>query len=168
MLSSGIEKTDLFLDVSLLMSSLSLLPVEVNKIENKNSVSLIVILYKKESEINTEDLESAYNILYPRYSILFGQRDLVLEVSSPGLQRNIKDYYEFKVFTGRRIRLYSTQYSSYVSGIIYKSDGNILTLKDYLIEDQKINGEEIEIDFSTISKAKLDYKWEDKNDKSHK
>lgn len=168
MLSFGEEKNDIFREIDSLVSSLSLIPVEVSKIENKNSISLKVVLYKKDSEINTDDLEKAYNLLFPRYSVLFDSRDLTLEVSSPGLQRTLKDYHEFSVFEGKRVRLYSVSFSSYVSGIVKSTDEKSVVLTNYIIEDKKEEGEEVTLLFSDIAKAKLDYKWEDKNDKSHK
>ncbi len=164
MLKSGEEKKELFIEIESLVSQLGLRCVEVYKNETKGAVSLTCLLYKNESDITTDDLEKAYNVIYPRYSVLLGERDLTLEVSSPGMGRVFKDYYEFTVFQGKRVRLYSTQYSSYISGIIETSDSQSVTLINYLIEDKKENGERMKIDYNTIAKAKLDYSWEDKND----
>ncbi len=164
MLKSGEEKKELFIEIESLVSQLGLRCVEVYKNETKGTVSLTCLLYKNESDITTDDLEKAYNVIYPRYSVLLGERDLTLEVSSPGMGRVFKDYYEFTVFQGKRVRLYSTQYSSYISGIIETSDFQSVTLINYLIEDKKENGERMKIDYNTIAKAKLDYSWEDKND----
>ncbi len=164
MLKSGEEKKELFIEIESLVSQLGLRCVEVYKNETKGAVSLTCLLDKSESDITTDDLEKAYNVIYPRYSVLLGERDLTLEVSSPGMGRVFKDYYEFTVFQGKRVRLYSTQYSSYISGIIEKSDSQSVTLIDYLIEDKKENGDRMKIDYNTIAKAKLDYSWEDKND----
>lgn len=164
MLKSGEEKKELFIEIESLVSQLGLRCVEVYKNETKGAVSLTCLLYKNESDITTDDLEKAYNVIYPRYSVLLGERDLTLEVSSPGMGRVFKDYYEFTVFQGKRVRLYSTQYSSYISGIIETSDFQSVTLINYLIEDKKENGERMKIDYNTIAKAKLDYSWEDKND----
>ena len=161
MLSNTQEKSGLFKEIDSLVSSLSLSLVEVTKTERKGGVDMTVILYRSDSDITLDELESAYNIIYPRYSVLLGERDLNLEVSSPGLGRNIKDLSEFSVFTGKRVRLYSTGYSSYVSGMIESCDERSLTLTDYLIEDKKESGERIVITYDTIAKAKLDYKWED-------
>lgn len=163
MLNYGEEKKELFKEIESLMEPLSLVPVEVTKSTGKEGLSMRVLLYRRESEISIDDLEAAYNIIYPRYSVT-EKRDLTLEVSSPGLGRTFKDYYEFVVFLGKRVRLYSTAFSSYISGVIESADESSVTLTNYLIEDKKEEGDRITVLYDTIAKAKLDYLWEDKND----
>ena len=60
--------------------------------------------------------------------------------------------------------IYSTFYSSYVVGKIEDSDKEGVTLSSYLIEDKKESGEIIKLNYDTISKAKLECIWEEKND----
>ena len=162
MLSFGSYRRDLFRDVSAMMESLGLLVVEVSQDKEKGSTNMRVVLTKEGSDITTDDLEAAYNVLYPMYQVVCENRDLNLEVSSPGLQRNLKDYSEFRVFKGRDVRVYSTEYSSYVSGKIVDSDDSSLVLGAYLIEDKKESGESITLKFDTIAKAKLECRWEEK------
>ncbi len=163
MLNSGEEKKELFQEIEELVSSLSLVPVEVTKSSGKEGLNMRVLLYRGDREISIDDLECAYNIIYPRYSAL-SDRDLTLEVSSPGLGRTFRDYHEFRVFTQKRVRIYSTAFSSYVSGVIESADENSVTLTGYLIEDRKERGDRITVAYDTIAKAKLDYLWEDNND----
>ena len=99
-----------------------LVETTLNKVGSTNAMR--VVLAKKGAEISTEDLEKAYNIVYPRYEVMLGDRDLNLEVTSPGMQRNFKDFLEFEVFTGRDVRIYSTRFSSYVVGKIVSSEGS--------------------------------------------
>ncbi len=162
MLNFGEEKKELFVEIEALVSSLSLVPVEVTRSDSQSQTQLTVVLYNREKDITVDELEAAYNIIYPRYSVLLGDRDLNLEVSSPGLERKFKDYHEFEVFCGKRVRLYSSECSSYISGIIEKADSDSVTLTSYLVEDRKETGERIEVKYNTIAKAKLDYSWEDK------
>ncbi len=163
MLSYGEEKKELFKEIESLVGALGLKPVEVGKTTGREGVTMRVLLYRGDSDITLDDLEAAYNIIYPRYSVL-EKRDLTLEVSSPGLGRTFKDYHEFSVFTGKRVRLYSTAVSSYISGVIESADDTYVTLTHYLIEDKKEEGDRITVLYDNIAKAKLDYLWEDKND----
>lgn len=163
MLNYGEEKKELFKEIESLVAALSLRPVEVVKTTGKEGVTMRVLLYRSGSDITLDDLEAAYNIIYPRYSVL-EKRDLTLEVSSPGLGRTFKDYHEFSVFAAKRVRLYSTAFSSYISGVIESADDTSVTLTHYLIEDKKEEGDRITVLYDTIAKAKLDYLWEDKND----
>ena len=94
------------------------------------------------------------------YSVIYADRDIQLEVSSPGLQRNFKDYMEFSVFTGKSVRVYSVPESSYITGKIESADSSSVTLSEYLVEDMNEKGDRITIPFSDIAKAKLEYRWE--------
>ena len=49
-------------------------------------------------------------------------------------------------------------------GKIEDSDKDGVTLSSYLIEDKKESGEIIKLNYDTISKAKLECIWEEKND----
>ena len=88
-------------EIDSLVSGLGLKTVEATVGTYQGSASMTVILYKSGEEINTDDLAAAYNLIYPRYSIILGDRDLQLEVSSPGLQRNIKDTMEYVEKNGK-------------------------------------------------------------------
>lgn len=151
----------LFLDLASLIEPMGYKLVEASRSEHKGTVSLRMLCYKGGDGITTEDLEAIYNVVYPRYSVLW-TRDLELEVSSPGINRNIKDIGEFKIFLGKTVRVYAQSKSSYVVGKIEKADDDYLYLSSYLIEDTKEDGEEIRIEYSDISKAKLDYVTEAK------
>ncbi len=156
MLTEDARSSVLFLDVASMLEPLGYSLVETSLSEHKGSVNLRVLCHKRDSDITTEDLEKIYNIIYPRYSIKYG-RDLSLEVSSPGINRNIKDIGEFRVFTGKHVKLYSIEKSSYISGLISDADDEALTLSSYIVEDIKESGDEIRIDYGDIAKAKLDY-----------
>ncbi len=155
MLTDNAFSSVLFLDLSALIEPMGYSLVEATRTDHKGSVSLRMLCYKSEG-ITTDDLEKIYNVVYPRYQVLFS-RDLNLEVSSPGIDRNIKDTGEFKVFAGKNVRVYSLSRSSYINGKIRNSDDTSLTLSPYLIADTDEMGDEISIDYSDISKAKLDY-----------
>ena len=142
MLTTDAFSSMLFLDLASLIEPMGYKLVEASRSEHKGTVSLRMLCYKGGDGITTEDLEAIYNVVYPRYSVLW-TRDLELEVSSPGINRNIKDIGEFKIFLGKTVRVYVQSKSSYVVG-------------------KKEEGEEIRIEYSDISKAKLDYVTEAK------
>ena len=161
MLTTDAFSSMLFLDLASLIEPMGYKLVEASRSEHKGTVSLRMLCYKGGDGITTEDLEAIYNVVYPRYSVLW-TRDLELEVSSPGINRNIKDIGEFKIFLGKTVRVYVQSKSSYVVGKIEKADDDYLYLSSYLIEDTKEEGGEIRIEYSDISKAKLDYVTEAK------
>ena len=101
MLTNTVKESRLYQEIEQLMSAIGLRTVEASAADIQGSKMLKVVVYKEGSEVNTDDLATAYNIIYPRYSVIFSDRDLQLEVSSPGLQRTLKDVIEFSVFRGK-------------------------------------------------------------------
>jgi ribosome maturation factor RimP len=115
----------------------------------------------KEDEVSVDHCAKVYRLVYPRMELQLGERDLQLEVSTPGLQRNFKDVYEFSLFTGKRVRVYDTSKDAWVSGIIAQADTTSVQLTQVYIEDAKEMIETMSIAYADIQKAKLDYRWED-------
>ena len=151
MLTEEAGKSRLFSEIDELVRGLSLKTVEAVDAVHQGTHHMRVVVYKPDGDVNTDDLASVYNIIYPRYSVIFGDRDLELEVSSPGLQRNFKDVIEFSIFTGKLVRVYSISRSSYIIGRI--------NLDDAEIEGGDSLGT-ITLPFCDIAKAKLEYRWE--------
>jgi ribosome maturation factor RimP len=61
--------------------------------------------------------------------LAFPGRDLYLEVSSPGINRLIKNGAEFQFYLGRGIRCYRTDISDWTGGILLAADSGGITLK---------------------------------------
>ena len=161
MLSNNIRSSALFNELSELLSGMDLKVVDCVKNETAQGIQLIVTIFSPNREVNTDDLAEVYNILYPRYSVIFQDRDLSLEVSSPGLTRNLKDFYEFSVFIGKLVRVYSTTYACWVEGYISSNSDESVTLTSALIVDTNETKEELVLSYGEIQKAKLAYRWED-------
>ena len=160
MLTNTVKESRLYQEIEQLMSAIGLRTVEASAADIQGSKMLKVVVYKEGSEVNTDDLATAYNIIYPRYSVIFSDRDLQLEVSSPGLQRTLKDVIEFSVFRGKGVRCYSVPDSCYIIGTIASCDDESVTLSDYSKEGKDESGKAITLLFSDIAKAKLEYRWE--------
>ena len=103
MLTKEASSNELFKNVAQCIKTLDLDTVEVTQSRDKGCTNMRVVLSKREGEINTDDLEKAYNVIYPMYQVLSQDRDLNLEVSSPGIQRNLKDVYEFEGKDGESV-----------------------------------------------------------------
>ena len=163
MLTEDGRDSSLFKEVDSFVKELGLETVEVTDSIHQGNHSMRVIVARKDGEITTDDLAEIYNIIYPRYSVIYSDRDLQLEVSSPGLQRAFKDVLEFSVFEGKLVRAYSVSRSQYVVGKIEKAGEDFVILSDYFIEDGNEKGESISLPYSDIAKAKLEYRWEANN-----
>lgn len=162
MLRKDIEKDPLFREVEKLVAPMGFCVVDVSRSDTSSSIQLHVVVSSPDHDITTDDLAAVYNVVYPRYSVLWNTRDLVLEVSSPGLQRTFKDAYEFRVFTGKLVKLYSSALSATLEGVIESSDEASVTLTDVTVLDRNEKHEWLTIPFAEIQKAKLTYRWEEK------
>jgi ribosome maturation factor RimP len=89
------------------------------------------------------------------------ERDIDMEVSTPGIQRNMRDVYEFEVFVGRRCRILDSNKELWYEGVIESVDEQSVTLGLAQIEDSKEIIGTHKIPYSQIQKAKLTYAWED-------
>ncbi len=160
MLAEDAKDSKLFREVGELLSTLSLSLVEATDSVHQGAHHMRVVVYKKDGEVNTDDLATVYNLIYPRYSVIFADRDMELEVSSPGLQRSFKDTIEFSIFSGKLVRVYSVSASAYIVGKIASADESSVTLAEAEVENSGEKREMMTLPFSDIAKAKLEYRWE--------
>ena len=101
--------------------------------------------FSKDTSI--DDCARAHRLLIPRLELAFPGKDISLEVSSPGIERLIKDGSEFEHFIGRKVRCYRTDISDWTAGILRGVDGEKIVL-------QADSGETI-LPYGTIAKARL-------------
>lgn len=161
MLQTGIESNPLFREFEPLLSPLGITIVDINRTEHGMTSAVSIIIKTNDHEVNVDDCAKVYNLVYPRLELKTGDRDLQLEVSTPGLQRNLRDVYEFSLFIGRRVRVYDSNRDAWISGIIAGTDSTGVTLDGVTVEDQKEEIGTCIVPFEQIHKAKLEYRWED-------
>lgn len=141
--------------------NLSLVDVQKN-VHGAKDVQVAIVIASKEGETSIDDCEKFHRTVQSRLEMLIGRDELSMEVSTPGLQRNFRDIWEFEVFNGKRCRVYDTSRSQWVEGNISACDQKTLTLLDYFIEDTGETGSYVEIELTDVHKAKLEYKFENK------
>ncbi len=73
-----------------------------------------------------------------------------LEVGSPGIERKLSNINHFKMSIGEKISILATNKEKY-KGKLLRVDGNKIFLE--------VDGQEVEMDFSEISKAKTYFEW---------
>jgi ribosome maturation factor RimP len=102
--------------------------------------------------ISINDCSAVHRAILPRLELALPGEDLYVEVSSPGIDRLIKDKAEFRHYIGRGIRCYSRDNSDWVQGILAAAEDEKITL-------QGKDGS-IDLFFADIAKAKLDHSVE--------
>jgi len=99
------------------------------------------------SGVGISDCSKVHRALLTRLEALLDSRDVFIEVTSPGLDRLIKNASEFAAFTGTGVRIWDMACSDWVFGIIAGSDDTALRL-------QTQDGELL-VPYTRIAKAKL-------------
>ena len=168
-LENKIESNPLFVELKEIADGLGMTVIEARKdIRNATDVHVSLTVVKNGGETSIDDCEMFHRSAQSRLELLIGRDVLSMEVSTPGVQRNIKDIFEFSIFTGRFCRLYCQSRSSWVEGTIVSTDGKSVLIKDCNVVDSGEKYEELQVEFSDIQKARLEYKWETAEDKKRK
>ena len=94
-----------------------------------------------------EDCSKVHRTILPRLELAFPGQDVYLEVSSPGINRLIKDGGEFINYIGRGINCYRTDISDWTAGILLAADEEKIKLMG--------EGGEISLPYEIIAKARL-------------
>ncbi|GMO26516.1 MAG: ribosome maturation factor RimP [Termitinemataceae bacterium] len=141
------EKDELFDTLNKLVNSLGLTILDLTVNKRKLSIQILLTVYKN-GLVGTDDCAKVHRCITPRLEITFPQKDLYIEVSSPGIERLIKDGNEFPVFIGRSVKAYCTDISEWKSGVLLEADATHIEIK---IKDRT---ESIPLDI--IAKAKLE------------
>jgi ribosome maturation factor RimP len=98
--------------------------------------------------MGVDDCSRLHRALLPRLELEFPGGDLYLEVSSPGIDRLIKDGSEFAYYLGRGVKCYRRDISDWTGGILRRADE-----KGIVLENRE---GAISISYDSIAKARLD------------
>lgn len=161
MLERTLQENPLYIEYEPLLAQLGLTIVEIAQANRREGVNVVIIILAREGETTVDQCADVYRLVFPRMQLALGERDLSLEVSTPGLERSFKDLYEFTLFAGRRVRVYDSGRSAWVSGIIEAAQEESVVLSEVFVEEKNEKTERMNIAYSAIQKAKLDYRWED-------
>ena len=126
--------------------------VELSAITRQDGLHINLVIYSK-SGVSVKDCERVHRLAAARTEVASDSRDVYFEVSSPGVNRNLKYADEFAVFTGRKVKVLCDGTSDWLHGCIVSADA-----QDVVIEIEK---SEKKIPYSKIRKAKLDFSWEE-------
>ncbi|GHV16804.1 ribosome maturation factor RimP [Spirochaetia bacterium] len=110
------------------------------------------LIVTKPGIVGMEDCSRVHHAILPRLELAFPGEDLYVEVSSPGIDRLIKDASELVHYRGRGIRFYRTDISDWTGGILLEAD----------TEQCSLQGKDgvVVLAYSSIAKAKLDHSLE--------
>ncbi len=146
------EKIKYFNESSQIVEKENFSLVELQIVPQHGNIHVTAVIASKnpEKDIGVADCSKVHRSLQAELiSLLEYPEDKVfMEVCSPGLERNIKNAWEFTVFTGRKVRVWDKTVSDWVGGTLLNSDTSQVTLG---LQD----GTEKSVLFENIAKAKF-------------
>ncbi|MCL2809036.1 MAG: ribosome assembly cofactor RimP [Treponema sp.] len=146
--SENDEITSLRQPLEVILKGLGFSLIELVISRHRGSVQVKVVIYSGKP-IGTNDCVKVHRSILPRLELFFGNQDIHLEVSSPGIDRLIKTGEEFAHYKSRGVRCYCTDISDWKAGILESISENGIIIKTN-------DGIETDIKFDVIAKAKLD------------
>jgi ribosome maturation factor RimP len=105
------------------------------------------VVYRK-GDVSLNDCSAFHRAALPRLDLAFPGQDLYMEVSSPGIDRLIKDGHEFGFYPGHSVRCYRTDTSAWFSGVLAGSDEKGIELET--------EGGRVRLPYGIIAKARLE------------
>lgn len=140
------ENVPYYQDCEPLISGLGYNLVELVVFKRHSAWQIKVVITGPEG-VGIADCSRVHRALLPRLEAILSSQDMYIEVTSPGLDRIIKNANEFSVFSGKAVKLWHVDLSDWITGTIVSSDSDSVTL---LMDD----GEKT-IPYEKIAKAKL-------------
>ena len=141
-----------FRECASVAAELGFVLVELQVVPQNGMVRVTVVIASKDpsKDIGVADCSKVHHALGPKIVSLLerSEDDVMMEVCSPGLERNIKNAAEFECFTGREIRVWDKNVNDWVRGKIKSSDSTQVTLETQDSGDRTVA-------YNDIAKAKF-------------
>ncbi len=141
------EKVPYYGDCEPLIRGMGYSLVELNVFKRQGSWQVKVVLTGPQG-VGIADCTKVHRALLPRLEAVLSSQDMYVEVTSPGLDRILKNAAEFAVFKGKTVKVWNTDISDWIQGTILESGNESVTLA-------ADSGEAVVIPFVKIAKAKL-------------
>ncbi len=138
-------------DLEPVLKAMGIALVEANAAVVKQVCNIRLVIFREEG-ISVNDCEEVHKVIRPRLDLIMDDRDMSLEITSPGIDRRIKSSREYEIFKGKYVKILPEESNEWISGRIVESDGNNLILE---IENKKET-----FSLASVRKGKLDYTME--------
>ncbi|MGI0530766.1 ribosome maturation factor [Treponema socranskii] len=124
--------------------------IELKIVPAKTVTKILAVIAPKDPDrnISVNDCSRVHHVLLPRLEALLGTDNTSMELTSPGIDRNIKNAAEFSLFIGRSVRVWNKKENDWTGGKIAGADDTALTM-----ETEK--GEAVTVPYGEIAKAKF-------------
>ena len=117
-----------FADYEQLVTGLGYKLVDLQVIRQKTQRLIKAVIYSKNG-VGIDDCSKVHRALLARAEVLLNSQDIQMEVSSPGLNRVIKNAAEFQAFVGETIKVMEVSCSDWLEGELIAADSAKISMK---------------------------------------
>lgn len=130
-------------------SSLGYRLVELKFSKQGSTTHILAVITGTDPSVNigVNDCSKVHRVLLPKIEEILGTEDTYMELTSPGMERNIKNAAEFALFTGRQVRVWDKTVTDWVGGKVLSSDQSSITLE--------VKGEDGAVEAKTVLYADI-------------
>jgi ribosome maturation factor RimP len=152
---TSFDKTPYYTECARLVEGLGYCLVELRIIPQKGVTRILAVISGKNTAapIGVNDCSKVHHALLPRIQALLGTEDTFMELTSPGLERNIRNAAEFALFTGREVRVWDKTVNDWVGGKILSAD-TVSVVLDVSQKDGSAS-QQVTVAYVNIAKAKF-------------
>ena len=113
----------------------------------RETLRVHIVLFR-DTGVGINDCAEIHRMVLPQLEAADPDRDLYIEVGSPGIERTIRLPREYRVFLGKGVRILSRSRAEWIGGIIDSWNENGVVVRS--------GDESTSIQYSDIQKARLD------------
>lgn len=136
-------------DCAPLVEGMGYILIEMNILRQKETTKITAVIAPKDPQenIGVDACAKIHYAMLARLEAVLKTDNIYMEITSPGMERNIKNAAEFPIFIEKNVRIWDKTVSDWIRGKIKKSDNVSVTLET---EDGSKT-----IHFENIAKAKF-------------
>ncbi len=156
---SSLKNLPYYSELEPLVSGMGYNLVELKVVPQNESMHVSVVITGKDasSNIGINDCTKVHRVILLKIQALLGTEDVFMEVTSPGMERNIKNAAEFSLFIGKEIRVWDKTVTEWIRGILISADEKSLVLQTLTDTAKPAQTDNLTISYNTIAKAKFIY-----------
>jgi ribosome maturation factor RimP len=143
-------------EIEPVLSAMGYALVELSVGRRKGVTHVVVVLHRP-GGVGVDQCAEVTRAIRPRLELVEGLADITLEVSSPGIERTLKDPAEYGIFQGRGVRVLPAEGSDWIGGVIE-------TFRDGTLVLRTAEGAR-EFPPGAVRRARLDYRLDPESPK---
>ena len=115
-------------EIGPVLSAMGYSLVELSAGRRKGVTHVVVVLHRP-GGVGIDQCAEVTRAIRPRLELVEGLADITLEVSSPGIERTLKDPAEYGIFQGRGVQVLPAEGSEWIGGVIEAFRDGTLVLR---------------------------------------